>query len=221
MLMKGKSDEKIGLKIALKYGLLSPWTALVVVRKNGAGKTVEMPALRKVAQMAPAGWSMLRSASLGNVARPMALNASGMNSVSLSMAELAASGMTRICEPRGYAEIFGAFDSAPAMRDSDPSWFEAWAGEPGGEPSAFLKALELEVMAGRVPTTIEALVAIGLDEAAKKHLERIAEIHGEKQAVIAWIVRMLEGAAGRLSMMAGVMAAKLRQSLSAEVLAAA
>lgn len=49
-------------RMALRFGLLSPWTSFVLVSKSGK-KLKGQPILHKVSQMAPAGWHMFAGAT--------------------------------------------------------------------------------------------------------------------------------------------------------------
>lgn len=184
-----------GEKLALRFGLLSPWTSYVLVCKSGK-KIKTKPVLHKVPQMAPAGWQMF--AGIGRQSAPMPMMGNGAVSSCLRSAAapraaiafgMAAGGhdMARLGMPQFIDD--SACEICPSDFASDtlpfiPTPVHQEATDTDRATEAFLIALDLALAAGQKIDSISALKMLASpDWLIRLVMDRIAEGKAERKAV--------------------------------------
>jgi hypothetical protein len=230
---EGAAQE--GEALALTYGLLSPWTSLVVVRQGARAE--EAPVLHKVQQMAPAGWAMFAGArhSSGAVLRstrhysaePVGLAGVDINSLRQG---------PMIVHDRSLRSPVGRFSAQMWTSRTDPQHHDSdgpGAGGLGLSPSVrrtgraapadpILKrlatALEKALVFGGLPQTIDGLVQLGLSEERATSLRLLAAAYGEQAVVQAFVALLFEVFANKASMAARVAAQQIAALVDATLM---
>jgi hypothetical protein len=130
--------------LALEYGLVGRTTSLVLVhRRQDADKPAELPQLRTVSQMAPAGWAGTGMIKVGASRTPAVWR---LESTSLMMMEKAAHyDVPAFCRRDPLADVLRQADAAYLHRASLRTLAENLGAENGGEP---------------VPATLDDLAAV-------------------------------------------------------------
>lgn len=158
-----------GLSIALRHGLISPWTGMIVVREN-AEKAGEAPQTRVVTQMAPAGMDMVaRSGHLQLMA-------------CLSSAPMPRSGFR---PPAG-----------PGQPESSPQPAVPPASIARQRLTARLRT---HLRKRGMPTRIDELVDLRLDARLEKLLRRLAQSFAEALVVRTFVVLLTNGPGTRIT----------------------
>jgi hypothetical protein len=179
-------NDMSGEAFARAYDLVSPWTSLVMVRRGV--RAGEPPVLHKVQQMTPAGWAMF--------AGGRRLPASGAVLRSTNLFDRSALGEVRsqrlVTASNGLAQDLTHYHSdAPNASQSDARFSrrEKLRGDEGGA-AALAIALDKALAAGRLPQTIDELIAVGLFPKRADRLRELAPAYGEAMVVKAFVAAL-------------------------------